>query len=201
MIGDRGKGEVLRTAAEHAFREHCAAFVLPADDGKVVAYGTRDEVAKLLGMGQTQAEPSGLLEALRIAEAALADIGDADREPGDDLAWCERRAAQDLPTVRLAIIRAINPTAEKADVLRLAHEGGISADGYEAIAALMKRPLQQPASIEAEEHHRALREAVKAAQFALDSRCDYMAPKGSLCKKCGRIHDDATSTTGESDAG
>lgn len=41
--------------------------------------------------------------ALVIAEAALADIGDADREPGDDLAWCERRAAQALPKVRAAI--------------------------------------------------------------------------------------------------
>lgn len=45
-----------------------------------------------------------LAEALRIAEAALADIGDADREPGDDVAWCERRAAQALPMVR-ALLR------------------------------------------------------------------------------------------------
>ena len=43
------------------------------------------------------------VDALRIAEAALADIGDADREPGDDVAWCERRAAQALPTVRAAL--------------------------------------------------------------------------------------------------
>lgn len=41
--------------------------------------------------------------ALKTAEAALADIGDADREPGDDLAWCERRAAQALPAVRKAL--------------------------------------------------------------------------------------------------
>lgn len=41
--------------------------------------------------------------ALKTAEAALADIGDADREPGDDLAWCEARAAQDLPAVRAAL--------------------------------------------------------------------------------------------------
>lgn len=47
-----------------------------------------------------------LLEALRLAEAALSDIGDADREPGDDLAWCERRAAKDLPSIRAAIARA-----------------------------------------------------------------------------------------------
>ncbi|GGX30339.1 hypothetical protein GCM10007242_41180 [Pigmentiphaga litoralis] len=53
------------------------------------------------------AQPSGnageLEKALRLAEAALADIGDADREPGDDVAWCERRAAQALPAVRAAI--------------------------------------------------------------------------------------------------
>jgi hypothetical protein len=42
-------------------------------------------------------------DALVIAEAALADIGDAEREPGDDLAWCERRAAQALPAVRAAL--------------------------------------------------------------------------------------------------
>ena len=44
-----------------------------------------------------------LRSALRDAEAALADIGDADREPGDDLAWCERRAAKALPSVRVAL--------------------------------------------------------------------------------------------------
>jgi hypothetical protein len=46
---------------------------------------------------------SALREALKTAEAALADIGDATREPGDDLAWCERRAAQALPEVRKAL--------------------------------------------------------------------------------------------------
>lgn len=46
-----------------------------------------------------------LLEALRSAEAALADIGDADREHGDDVAWCERRAAEALPAVRAAIAK------------------------------------------------------------------------------------------------
>ncbi len=52
-----------------------------------------------------------LLEALKLAEAGLADIGDADREPGDDLAWCERRAAEPLPIIRAAIAKA---TGEKA---------------------------------------------------------------------------------------
>lgn len=44
-----------------------------------------------------------LREALIVAEAALADIGDADREPGDDLKWCEDRAALALPAVREAL--------------------------------------------------------------------------------------------------
>jgi hypothetical protein len=41
-----------------------------------------------------------LLEVLRYAESALSDIGDADREPGDDLEWCEGRAAEALPRIR-----------------------------------------------------------------------------------------------------
>jgi hypothetical protein len=47
-----------------------------------------------------------LLEALKLADAALSDIGDADREPGDDLAWCEARAAKDIPAIRAAIAKA-----------------------------------------------------------------------------------------------
>ncbi len=47
-----------------------------------------------------------LLAALKLAEAGLADIGDADREPEDDLAWCERRAAEPLPNIRAAIAKA-----------------------------------------------------------------------------------------------
>lgn len=46
-----------------------------------------------------------LLVALKLAEAGLADIGDADREPGDDLAWCERRAAEPLQFIRAAIAK------------------------------------------------------------------------------------------------
>lgn len=41
-----------------------------------------------------------LLDALAYAEAALGDIGDA----GDDLAWCENRAAQALPRVREVLL-------------------------------------------------------------------------------------------------
>jgi hypothetical protein len=44
-----------------------------------------------------------VLDALVIAEAGLADIGDADREPGDDLAWCEARAAEAFAQPRAAI--------------------------------------------------------------------------------------------------
>ena len=44
-----------------------------------------------------------LMEAAATAEAALADIGDADREPGDDVAWCERRAAVAIPRLRAAL--------------------------------------------------------------------------------------------------
>jgi hypothetical protein len=43
------------------------------------------------------------LEALVTAEAGLADIGDADREQGDDVAWCEARAAAALEGPRAAI--------------------------------------------------------------------------------------------------
>lgn len=44
-----------------------------------------------------------LAKALRTAEAALADIGDAERLPTDDVAWCENRAAEALPDVRAAL--------------------------------------------------------------------------------------------------
>ena len=44
--------------------------------------------------------------ALYLAEAALSDIGDADRVAGDDLAWCEMRAAKVLPQVRAALAAA-----------------------------------------------------------------------------------------------
>jgi len=47
-----------------------------------------------------RARVAELERALHTAEAALADIGDADREPGDDVAWCERRAADALPSIR-----------------------------------------------------------------------------------------------------
>jgi hypothetical protein len=51
------------------------------------------------------ADVQELVEALQKAEAALSDIGDADREPEDDVAWCERRAAQDLQMIRAALAK------------------------------------------------------------------------------------------------
>jgi len=60
-----------------------------------------------------RAQRDELLEALKLAEAGLADIGDADREPGDDLAWCERRAAESLPIVRAVLAKA-EPTNDAA---------------------------------------------------------------------------------------
>ena len=63
---------------------------------------TKDEALKLA------------LEALVTAEAGLADIGDADREPTDDLAWCEERAAQALAKPRAAITAIKEALAQPA---------------------------------------------------------------------------------------
>jgi hypothetical protein len=53
------------------------------------------------------------LEALVIAEAGLADIGDADREQGDDVAWCEARAAAALEGPRAAITALRDALAQR----------------------------------------------------------------------------------------
>ena len=47
-----------------------------------------------------------LWAAAKLAESALADIGDSDHEPTDDLAWCELRAQRTLPVVRFALAAA-----------------------------------------------------------------------------------------------
>ena len=47
-----------------------------------------------------------LVDALHKAEAALSDIGDAEHEPGDDVQWCEDRAAIALPITRSALNEA-----------------------------------------------------------------------------------------------
>lgn len=66
--------------------------------------GTRWSLTAQREDGATPSEHIGKLRAaLEAAEAALSDIGDGDREPGDDMAWCERRAAQALPEVRAAL--------------------------------------------------------------------------------------------------
>jgi hypothetical protein len=65
--------------------------------------GARPDEPMLTFLERIIAERDALLEALHIAEAALSDIGDADREPGDDVAWCEARAAEAIPKARAAI--------------------------------------------------------------------------------------------------
>ena len=76
-------------------------YVLQDSDGQeVIADWLKEADARLI------AAAPDLLEALRKAEAALSDIGDAEREPGDDVAWLERRAAEALPIVRAAIKKA-----------------------------------------------------------------------------------------------
>jgi len=62
----------------------------------------------LLALKAAVAEIVRLRAVLAYAEAALADIGDAEREPGDDLAWCEARAAEALPRVRAALSDGTN---------------------------------------------------------------------------------------------
>lgn len=103
-----------------------------------------------------------LLRALELAEAALADIGDGDREPGDDLAWAESRAAQDLPRIRrvlnvwrdhvtLAQPEAVGPTDEQLKVAyweAFVEAAPCGADeswlaGLRAVARL-GRPTPQP---------------------------------------------------------
>jgi hypothetical protein len=56
-----------------------------------------------------------LLNALSYAEAALGDIGDAEREPEDDLEWCERRAAEALPRIRDLLKAHGRPTSSLED--------------------------------------------------------------------------------------
>ena len=60
--------------------------------------------------------PPEMVRALELAEAALSDIGDAEREPSDDLAWAEARAAQDLPRIRRALARWGRPAIEPEPV-------------------------------------------------------------------------------------
>lgn len=74
--------------------------------GHYVAH-TENRCVSLLSaeIERLRARVAELERALHEAEAALADIGDADREPGDDVAWCEQRAAKSLPVVRAALAK------------------------------------------------------------------------------------------------
>ena len=64
----------------------------------------RDTIEALLDDRDALTQRIEALEgALRIAEAALADIGDAEREPWDDVPWLEKRAAKALPAARAAL--------------------------------------------------------------------------------------------------
>ncbi len=77
----------------------------PADEHTAAAQAMVDRARTLLAASEVveAGGDSDVIRALVKAEAALADIGDAEREPGDDLAWCERRAAETLPVVREAL--------------------------------------------------------------------------------------------------
>ena len=91
---DSTRWNTRATAAKDAEIEALRAECASAEENEAIEYKLR---------GEAEARAERLAEALRFAEAALADIGDADREPGDDVEWCERRAAQALPTVRAAL--------------------------------------------------------------------------------------------------
>ncbi len=101
MLADLGTVTVCRLDAAIDY----AAAVSAADNA-----GLREIVESAAAADEFKDSPGAMERlakmaraALETAEAALADIGDADREPGDDLAWCERRAAQALPEVRAAL--------------------------------------------------------------------------------------------------
>ena len=85
---------------------HCRMWTQNKDHADIAAKATGLPLTALYATPQPVAQAQAALE---IAEAALADIGDADREPGDDVAWCEARAAKALPMVRAAI------TAQQGD--------------------------------------------------------------------------------------
>ena len=88
---------------------------------------------------QAAPAPSALVKALRTAEAALSDIGDAEREEGDDLAWCEGRAAKALPLIRPVLRAALITTPAPSDGLREA----VDAAWNDAIEAAEKAALDR----------------------------------------------------------
>jgi hypothetical protein len=75
----------------------CEGSAIEAYGSELITFGRAVETMAKAGVIDRLCH---VLDALAHAEAALGDIGDADREPGDDLAWCEARAAVALPIVR-----------------------------------------------------------------------------------------------------
>jgi hypothetical protein len=72
-------------------------------DNRILRTEKHADAEAIATLRDINAENDRLRVALKISEAALSDIGDADREDGDDLAWCERRAAKAIPTARAAL--------------------------------------------------------------------------------------------------
>ncbi len=72
---------------------------------RIFAAADEDAAQEQTEIARLQAQVAELADALTCAEAALADIGDADREPGDDVQWCEQRAAAAIPAVRVALAK------------------------------------------------------------------------------------------------
>jgi hypothetical protein len=85
-----------KDCAEIIAHEGGTAYVLAEDYERELATATRER-------DEARVSVDTLRAAIKTAEAALADIGDSDHEPTDDLAWCERRAQQALPVVRFAL--------------------------------------------------------------------------------------------------
>lgn len=74
------------------------------DEWKLAARNQAQIVTKIAReRDEARVSVDTLRAAIKTAEAALADIGDSDHEPTDDLAWCERRAQQAFPVVRFAL--------------------------------------------------------------------------------------------------
>jgi len=72
-------------------------------DNRILRTEKQADAEAIATMWDINAENDRLRVALKISEAALSDIGDADREDGDDLAWCERGAAKAIPIARAAL--------------------------------------------------------------------------------------------------
>ena len=126
------------------------------------------------------------LDALIIAEAGLADIGDADREPGDDLKWCEARAAQALESPRQAIVALAAAIAQPVQPARsaamnrmhtriamvqalswLENHGAVvfsgggmtSVDSMNAVAKRLRNALASPQPVQPDDVQRVLTDA------------------------------------------